>query len=347
MRRVLKWGSIGTAAFGLAASVLRSVQVIPEASTAVVESFGRYDRVLYSGLHWMTPITGTVRNRLDMRSQVVPFPLRAVISQDGLEVPIEATVQYVVSDPKKATYAVASFIQAIERRTLYELSYAVARLAAEDARTTLEEIGQSIQSKLTPAAEDWGLTIQWVGFTIGETRVSPATPKGSRKAAKHESPSAAFLAVNGGVVHLHQYQDSPIGHQSNRSELEMSENRIGKQTINGGNVQQMADSNTQDNRTFLAADAADRLEPLLAQLVAHVHAGVAEGRMPAEAAVLEPIEALHAEVVTARTEHRPVQAGAARRLWRQWRTSVAPTAIAVAGSATADLILEAGHILGV
>ncbi|MFD0501777.1 SPFH domain-containing protein [Streptomyces chiangmaiensis] len=135
---------------------VRAFEVIPSGSAAIVERFGRYSRTLHPGLHTITPFVDTVRNRIDLREQTVPFPLRMVSMYDGNDLPIEFTIQYSVTDPVKATYGTASYIQALERHAIYELTYALANLAAVDARVSLEQIAESVRQVLAPAPSDGG-----------------------------------------------------------------------------------------------------------------------------------------------------------------------------------------------
>lgn len=107
MRRRWIVGAAAVAAgFGYA---VRALEVIPSGSAAIVERFGRYSRTLHPGLHTITPFVDTVRNRIDLREQTVPFPLRLVSMYDGNDLPIEFTIQYSVTDPVKATYGTASY----------------------------------------------------------------------------------------------------------------------------------------------------------------------------------------------------------------------------------------------
>lgn len=55
-------------------ALIKTIQVIPQASAAIVERFGRYTRTLNAGLNIVVPFIDTIRNRIDLREQVVPFP---------------------------------------------------------------------------------------------------------------------------------------------------------------------------------------------------------------------------------------------------------------------------------
>ncbi len=79
-------------------ALIKTIQVIPQASAAIVERFGRYTRTLNAGLNIVVPFIDTIRNRIDLREQVVPFPPQPVITQDNLVVNIDTVIYYQVTD---------------------------------------------------------------------------------------------------------------------------------------------------------------------------------------------------------------------------------------------------------
>jgi len=54
--------------------VYRSVRIVPQATTYIVERFGRYHRTLRAGLSLIMPLVDQIRARIDMREQVISFP---------------------------------------------------------------------------------------------------------------------------------------------------------------------------------------------------------------------------------------------------------------------------------
>ncbi len=52
-------------------ALIKTIQVIPQASAAIVERFGRYTRTRNAGFNVVVPFPDTIRNRIDLREQVV------------------------------------------------------------------------------------------------------------------------------------------------------------------------------------------------------------------------------------------------------------------------------------
>ncbi|MFJ3673897.1 hypothetical protein ACIPSE_46420 [Streptomyces sp. NPDC090106] len=62
--------------------------------------------------------------------------------------------------------------------------------------------------------------------------------------------------------------------------------------------------------------------------------------------LISEAEVIEGELVAAEQEDRAPDIGLMRRAWRQMRAAAAPATIAVAGSATADLVIQLGHLIG-
>src|SRR3954447_16133697 len=91
-------------------ALIKTVKVIPQASAAIVERFGRYTRTLHAGLNILVPFIDRIRQMIDLREQVVPSPPQPVITEDNLVVQIDTVIYFQVTDPRAATYEIANYI---------------------------------------------------------------------------------------------------------------------------------------------------------------------------------------------------------------------------------------------
>jgi regulator of protease activity HflC (stomatin/prohibitin superfamily) len=143
-------------------ALIKTIQVIPQASAAIVERFGRYTRTLNAGLNIVVPFIDRVRNRIDLREQVVPFPPQPVITQDNLVVNIDTVIYYQVTDARAATYEVASYIQAIEQLVITTLRNIIGSMDLESTLTSREVINAGLRGVLDEATGKWGIRVNRV-----------------------------------------------------------------------------------------------------------------------------------------------------------------------------------------
>ena len=143
-------------------AVLRSVLIVPQASVAIVERLGRYKATREAGLAFLVPFVDKVRQRVDMREQVVTFPPQSVITQDNLTVHVDTVVYYKVIDPKSALYGVANFIVGVEQITTTTLRNVVGGLSLEQTLTSRDQINSVLRGELDEATHRWGIRINRV-----------------------------------------------------------------------------------------------------------------------------------------------------------------------------------------
>ncbi|GAB3427253.1 SPFH domain-containing protein [Flindersiella endophytica] len=149
-------------AFVVIIVLAKSVKIIPQARAGVVERLGRYTRTLGPGLSLITPFIDKVRYQLDLREQVVSFAPQAVITEDNLVVSIDTVIYFQVTDPVRATYEIANYIQAIEQLTMTTLRNIVGGMDLERTLTSREEINRGLRSVLDEATGKWGVRVSRV-----------------------------------------------------------------------------------------------------------------------------------------------------------------------------------------
>jgi regulator of protease activity HflC (stomatin/prohibitin superfamily) len=142
--------------------VSRTVVIVKQASTAIVERLGRYQRTLNPGLTLLVPIIDRVRTRVDMREQVASFPPQPVITEDNLVVSIDTVIYFQVTEPKAATYEINNFLLGIEQLTVTTLRNVIGSMDLEEALTSRDQINGQLRGVLDEATGKWGIRVNRV-----------------------------------------------------------------------------------------------------------------------------------------------------------------------------------------
>lgn len=140
-------------------AIVRAVQIIPQATAAVVERLGRFKAVEEPGLVFLVPFVDKIRERIDLREQVRSFPPQPVITKDNLTVNIDTVVYYQVTDPKSAVYEIADYINGVEQTTTTTLRNVVGGLSLEETLTARDEINSQLRGELDKVTGGWGIRI--------------------------------------------------------------------------------------------------------------------------------------------------------------------------------------------
>jgi regulator of protease activity HflC (stomatin/prohibitin superfamily) len=140
-------------------SLVKAIQIIPQATAAVIERLGRFKGTADPGLVFLVPFIDKVRERIDLREQVVSFPPRSVITQDNLTVDIDTVVYYQVVNPKSAVYEINDYIVGVEQITTTTLRNIVGGMSLEDALTSRDVINTALRGELDEATGRWGIRV--------------------------------------------------------------------------------------------------------------------------------------------------------------------------------------------
>jgi len=142
--------------------LVKTVRIVPQARAGIVERFGKYKQTLPAGLNIVMPFIDKVRYLIDLREQVVSFPPQPVITEDNLVVSIDTVIYFQVTDPIRATYEIANYIQAIEQLTMTTLRNIIGGMDLEQTLTSREEINSGLRGVLDEATGKWGIRVNRV-----------------------------------------------------------------------------------------------------------------------------------------------------------------------------------------
>jgi len=140
----------------------RTVRVIPQARAGVVERLGRYSRTLTPGLSLVIPFVDRVRPLIDLREQVLSFEPQPVITQDNLVVNIDSVIYFQITDPKAATYEIATPVDAIDMLTVTTLRNVIGGMTLEQTLTSRDSINDQLRGILDEATGKWGIRVHRV-----------------------------------------------------------------------------------------------------------------------------------------------------------------------------------------
>jgi regulator of protease activity HflC (stomatin/prohibitin superfamily) len=162
----------------------KSIKVVPQSETRVIERLGRFHSVLNPGLNIILPFidkakvvyTRRVENGLngrllvrvattpviDLREQVYDFPSQQVITRDNVTTEINALLYFQIVDPKKAVYEIDNLPNAIEKLTQTSLRNVIGELELDETLTSRDTINSRLQTILDDATNKWGVKVNRV-----------------------------------------------------------------------------------------------------------------------------------------------------------------------------------------
>jgi regulator of protease activity HflC (stomatin/prohibitin superfamily) len=175
----------------------KTVRIVPQAQSQVVERLGRYSRTLNAGLHILIPFVDRITSRLDLREQVVTFQPQPVITEDNLVVSIDSVIYFQVTDPKAATYEIQNYIWGVEQLTVTTLRNVVGSMDLEATLTSRDQINSQLRGVLDEATGKWGIRVNRVELKAIDP--PPSVQESMEKQMRAERDRRAAILTAEGV----------------------------------------------------------------------------------------------------------------------------------------------------
>ncbi len=164
--------------------ILMCVKVVKQAQCMVIEKFGKFNRILESGLNIIVPVMDSPRSMqwrykkvdisgveyimtapqstIDLREQVFDFAKQNVITRDNVTIEIDAMLYFQITDVKAAVYEIANLPDAIEKLCKTSLRNVVGKLTLDECLTSRDKINSELLQVMDDATDKWGVKVNRV-----------------------------------------------------------------------------------------------------------------------------------------------------------------------------------------
>ncbi|MBQ9224384.1 MAG: SPFH/Band 7/PHB domain protein [Prevotella sp.] len=155
--------------------VKKSLIIIPQSETKIVERLGKYYATLQPGINIIIPFIDCAKeiitlnrgryiysNTIDLREQVYDFDKQNVITKDNIQMQINALLYFQIVDPFKAVYEISNLPNAIEKLTQTTLRNIIGELELDQTLTSRDTINTKLRAVLDDATNKWGIKVNRV-----------------------------------------------------------------------------------------------------------------------------------------------------------------------------------------
>jgi len=190
-------------------AVISSIKIVEKGTAMVIERFGRYDRKLEAGFHFLVPFVEKPRyivwrehdvyynvygreevqvsqrktSRIDLRETVMDFPLQSIITRDNVEIQIHPMLLYKIEDAVRACYEVYDLPHAVEKLVQTTLRSIIGDMGLDDTLASREEINRTLTKKISHVFLNWG-------FKLLKVELLEILPGSSIQEAMHKQIAA-------------------------------------------------------------------------------------------------------------------------------------------------------------
>jgi regulator of protease activity HflC (stomatin/prohibitin superfamily) len=169
-----------------------AIKVVPQSKVFVVERFGKFSKTLPAGINIIIPIIDQVRHRISILERQLPAFDISVITKDNVEVVLEATNFYRITDAARSVYRIENIDRAIQTTAESIVRSAAGKLDLDELQSSRQQMNEEILRNLQNAAEVWGIEITRTEIT--DVRVDEQTKDAQRQQLNAERQRRAVVA---------------------------------------------------------------------------------------------------------------------------------------------------------
>lgn len=150
--------------FLIAAAVLAavivslSVKSIRPYQRGIVERFGRFQRVIGSGLNMVWPYFDAVYI-VDMRENTLDIPPQGVITKDNVIMEVDALVYCQVTDPARSRYEIDNYILASTKLAQTVLRNVIGELTLDQLLASRDQVNARLRETMDRTTDKWGVRV--------------------------------------------------------------------------------------------------------------------------------------------------------------------------------------------
>ncbi|KAJ6248446.1 hypothetical protein M0813_17640 [Anaeramoeba flamelloides] len=161
------------------ALLAKSIVVVHQSEGIVIESFGKFKKVLNSGLHFITPFIDsprsfqwrvvemnemgrmidktTIHHRIDMRESVFNFLRQEVFTKDTVLLDVNALMYYRITSIYKAVYDVADLQIALSNTAQTQIKEVFGEMTFTEALISQKRINENLVREFYSLFKNWGV----------------------------------------------------------------------------------------------------------------------------------------------------------------------------------------------
>jgi len=153
---------LGIIFFVLLIILIRSIVIVSQGTTVIVQRLGKYHKTLSAGIHIIVPVIDSKVATISLKERVYDFPPQPVITKDNVTMQIDTVVYFQVTDPKLFTYGVERPLSAMENLTATTLRNLIGDLELDETLTSRDRINHKMWETLEEATDSWGIKVNRV-----------------------------------------------------------------------------------------------------------------------------------------------------------------------------------------
>jgi regulator of protease activity HflC (stomatin/prohibitin superfamily) len=141
----------------LVITLLKGVRIVPQQEAWVIETLGKFDRVLQPGLNFLIPFIQRVAYKHTLKEQAIDVHRQTAITKDNVTLNIDGVLYLRIVDPVHASYGVSDPYYAVLQLAQTTMRSEIGKITLDKTFEEREVLNVNIVKSINEASNAWGL----------------------------------------------------------------------------------------------------------------------------------------------------------------------------------------------
>ena len=132
--------------------ISRSIKVVPQQNSWVVERLGKYNASLTPGLNFLVPFIDKVAYKHSLKEIPLDVPSQVCITRDNTQLQVDGILYFQVTDPMRASYGSSNYIVAVTQLAQTSLRSVIGKLELDKTFEERDIINAQVVQAIDEAA---------------------------------------------------------------------------------------------------------------------------------------------------------------------------------------------------
>ena len=139
------------------ASSIKFFVMVQQNEAKILESFGRFNRILEPGLNWIIPFKDEVAYHHSLKEQVIDIDNQTAITNDNVKISIDGSFYFKIRDPYKSSYMIKDPIGALSQLAQTSMRSEIGKIVLDRTFEERDNLNTNIKAALNEASNKWGI----------------------------------------------------------------------------------------------------------------------------------------------------------------------------------------------
>ena len=150
---------LGVILLCILAIVISSIKVVNTGYLYVVERFGKYDKVLEPGWHFIIPFIDFVRRKVSTKQQILDVQPQSVITKDNVKILVDNVIFYKLLNARDAVYNIEDYKSGIVYSATTNMRNILGNMTLDEILSGRDSINQDLLSIIDEVTDAYGIKI--------------------------------------------------------------------------------------------------------------------------------------------------------------------------------------------